>query len=162
MKATTTTEGGKRGKKRKKSKRIYRASQNIRKINVFLESLLSEFFPSLGVTVHITSLGCPLTLLISGPAVRAAQILICCYSSVFLPPMSTAIRSGAFSFVGALNNLLYIPQTQACLVDHVDLICGLYSWWESFRYSSLVTLPLGFNCGFISTSGYGVSTGVCS
>ena len=32
----------------KKSKRIYRTSQNIRIINVFLESLLSESFPSLG------------------------------------------------------------------------------------------------------------------
>ena len=49
--------GGKKGKK--KSKRIYRTSQNIRIINVFLESLLSRVFPSLGVTVHLTSLGCP-------------------------------------------------------------------------------------------------------
>ena len=31
-------------------------------ISVFPESLLSESFPSLGVTVHLTSLGCPLTL----------------------------------------------------------------------------------------------------
>ena len=36
--------------------------QNINIINVSLESLLSESFPSLGVTVHLTSLGCPLTL----------------------------------------------------------------------------------------------------
>ena len=49
-------------KKKKKSKRIYRTSQNIRIINVFLESLLSESFPLLGVTVHLTSLGCPPTL----------------------------------------------------------------------------------------------------
>ena len=53
--------GGKKGKK-KKSKRIYRASQNIRIIDVFLESLLSESSPSLGVTVHLTSLGSPPTL----------------------------------------------------------------------------------------------------
>ena len=59
IKSTTTTVGEKRGKK---SKRIYRTSQNIRIINVFLESLLSESFPSLGVTVHLTSLGCPPTL----------------------------------------------------------------------------------------------------
>ena len=52
--------GGK--EERKKSKRIYRTSQNIRIINVFLESLLPESFPSLGVTVHPTSLGCPPTL----------------------------------------------------------------------------------------------------
>ena len=49
------------------------------------------------------------TVLISGPAVGAAQILIWSYSCVFLPPMSTAIRTSAFSFVGALNVLLYIP-----------------------------------------------------
>ena len=53
----------KKEKQKKKSKRIYRTSQNIRIINVFLESLLSEFFPSLGVTVHLTSLGFTLTLL---------------------------------------------------------------------------------------------------
>ena len=39
------------------------------------------------------------TVLISGPAVEAAQILICSYSCVLLPPMSTAIRTSAFSFV---------------------------------------------------------------
>ena len=50
--------------------------KKIRIINIFLESLLSESFPTLGVTVHLTSLGCPPTLLISGPAVGAAQILI--------------------------------------------------------------------------------------
>ena len=43
-----------RGRKKgnKKSKRICRASQNIRMINAFLESMLSEPFPSLGVTVN--------------------------------------------------------------------------------------------------------------
>jgi len=49
------------------------------------------------------------TVLISGPAVGAAQILIWSYTCVFLPPMSSAIRASAFSFVGALNVLLYIP-----------------------------------------------------
>ena len=62
IKSTTTIEEGKKGKKEKKSKRIYRASQNIRRIYVFLESLLSESFPLLGVIVHLTSLGCPPTL----------------------------------------------------------------------------------------------------
>ena len=88
---------------------MYRTSQNIRMINVFLELLLSESFSSLGVTVHLTSLGCPSTLcLVSAPAMGASQILIWPYSCVFLPPMSTAIRASAFSFVGALNGLLYI------------------------------------------------------
>ena len=60
IKSTTMTERGK--KKKKKSKKIYRTSKNIRIINVFLESLLSESFPSLGVIVHFTTLGCPPTL----------------------------------------------------------------------------------------------------
>ena len=36
---------------------------------------------------------------------------------------------------------------RVCLVDRVDLICSLYSWWEGFGSSFLATLPLGFNCG---------------
>jgi len=51
----------KRRKERKKSKRNYKPNQNIRIINIFLESLWSGSFPSLGVTVHLTSLGYPLT-----------------------------------------------------------------------------------------------------
>ena len=51
---------------------------------------------------------------------------------------------------------------RVCLVDRVELICSLYSWWEGCGSSSLATLPLGFNCGFISTSACGWSTGVCS
>ena len=51
---------------------------------------------------------------------------------------------------------------RVCRVELVDLICSLYSWWEGFGSSSLATLPLGFNCGFISTSACGPSTGVCS
>ena len=35
-----------------------------------------------------------------------------------------------------------------CLVDHVDLICSLYSWWEGFGSSSLATLPTGFQLWF--------------
>ena len=53
--------GGKR-KKEKESKIIYRTRQNIRIRNVFLESLLSESFPFLGVTVHLTLLGHPPTM----------------------------------------------------------------------------------------------------
>ena len=49
-------------KEKKKSRNNYRPSQHIRIINVFLESLLSVSFPSLGVTVHFASLGCPATL----------------------------------------------------------------------------------------------------
>ena len=99
------------------------------------------------------------TVLIFGPAVGAAQILIWSYSCVFLPPMSTAIKTSAFSFVGALNDLLY--RHRVCLVDCVDLICSSYNGWEGFGSSSLATLPPGFQLWF-STSTYGLSTGVCS
>ena len=37
---------------------------------------------------------------------------------------------------------------RVCLVDHVDLICRLYSWWEGFGSSSLATLPPGFQLWF--------------
>ena len=65
-KITTTTEGAGKGikkekKRKKKSERNSRTSQNIRLINVSLEPLLSESFSLLGVTVHLTSLGCPPT-----------------------------------------------------------------------------------------------------
>ena len=48
------------------------------------------------------------SMLISGPAAGVAQIPVWSFSCVFLPPVSTAIRISAFSFVGALNGL-YIP-----------------------------------------------------
>ena len=40
---------------------------------------------------------------------------------------------------------------RVCLVDRAGLICSLYSWWEGLGSSFLATLPLGFDCGFIST-----------
>ena len=86
-------------------KRIYRTSQKVRIINVFLESLLSESFLELGITVQLTPLGCPPILLVSGPAVGAAQILIWSCSGVFLPPVPTALRVSVFSFVGTLSGL---------------------------------------------------------
>ena len=80
---------------------------------MILESLLSESFPSLGVPVYHLPRMPSNTVLVSEPAVGAAQILIWSYSCVFLPPKSTAIRISAFSFVGALNDHLYILQTQS-------------------------------------------------
>ena len=109
IKSTSTTEGGEKGKKRKKSKRIYRTSKKIRIINVFLESLPSVLFLTGGHSPpHLPRMPSN-TVLISGPAVRAAQILIWPYSCVFLPPVSTVIRASVFSFVGAFHDLLYIP-----------------------------------------------------
>ena len=62
-----------------------------------------------------------------------------------------------------LSVVFYIfRRHRVCLVDHVDLTCSLHSWWEGFGSSSLAKLPMGFNCGFISTSTCGSSTGVWS
>ena len=52
-------------------------------------------------------------VLVSGPAVGAAQVLIWPCSCVFLPPMSTATRTSAFSLAGALSDLSSAPQTQS-------------------------------------------------
>ena len=63
VKSTTTRRvegGGWEGKKKFQNK--LQNKSKIRIINVFLESLLSASFPSLGVIVHLTSLGCPPTL----------------------------------------------------------------------------------------------------
>ena len=123
---------------------------------------LSESFPTLGVTVHLTSLGCPPILLISGPAVGAAQILICSTpvcSCLQCPQLSELVRFPLW----ALSMAFYIfHRHRVCLVDCVDLICSLYSWWEGLGFGSfsLATMPLGFNCGFISTSTFGSSTEV--
>ena len=62
-------------------------------------------------------------------------------------------------FLWELSMTFYIfHRPRVCLVDCVDLIYSLYSWWESFGSSSLATLPLGFNRGSIFTSTCGSST----
>ena len=54
-------------------------------------------------------------MLVSGPAEvgvgwgKAAQILTWSYSTVFLSPMPTAIRTSVFSFAGALSVLFIYP-----------------------------------------------------
>ena len=158
MKLTTTTEGEKRGegKLKKKSKRIYRTSQKLRIINVFLESLLSESFPSLEVTAQITSLGCPPTLcwaldLLWGQLrFWSGPIPVC--SCLQCPQLSEIVHF----LLWERSMALYIfHRHRVCLTDRVDLICILYRWREGFGSSSLATLPLGFNCGFISTSACG-------
>ena len=58
------------------------------------------------------------------------------------------------------HRVCLVDHVDLSLVDHVDLICSLYSWWEGFGSSFLATLPLGFNCGFISTSTCESSIGV--
>ena len=63
-------------------------------------------------------------------------------------------------WVGALSGLLYIPQRLPSWSCGFNL--KLAQLVGKFGSSSLATLPLGFNCGFIATSACGLSTGVCS
>ena len=58
-----------------------------------------------------------------------------------------------FSCAGTLSFYIF-HRHRVCLVDRVDLICSLYSWWEGFRSSSSAALPLGLSCGFTSTAAY--------
>ena len=104
VKSTATTEGEEKGKK---SKGIYRTSRNIRIINVFLESLLSRVLSLAGShsPAHLPRMPSN-TVLVSGPAVGAAQILVWSCSCVFLPPVSTAMRASASPLAGALRGLL--------------------------------------------------------
>jgi len=135
IKLTTTTEGGKKERKSKNNKCFSWVTA------VRVLSLTESHSPP-----HLPKMPSN-TVLISGPAGGAAQILIWSYASVFLPPMSTAIRTSAFSLWELSMTFYILHGHRVCLVDRVDLICSLYSWWEGFESSSLVTLPLGFNCG---------------
>ena len=56
------------------------------------------------------------TALVSGPAVGTTRTLIWSYTCVFLPPISTDIRSSAFSFRGALSVLFIFHRHSVCLV----------------------------------------------
>ena len=92
------------------------------------------------------------TVLISGPAVGADQILIWSYTCVLLPSMSTAMKPSRFALWVLSMSFYVFHRHRVCLVDCVDSICSLYSWWQGFGSSSWATLHLGFNHGFISTS----------
>ena len=92
----------------------------------------------------------------------ADQNLIWSYTCVFLPSMSTAMRTSHFVLWELSMSFYIFHRHIVCLVDCVDLISNFYSWWKGFASSSLVTLPLGFNCGFISIYACGSSTGVYS
>ena len=75
----------------------------------FLSQCCHGSFPYWGhIPPHLPRMPCNIVLA-PGPVVGAAQIPIRSYSCVFLPPTSTAITTSAFSFVGVLNVLLYIP-----------------------------------------------------
>ena len=91
------------------------------------------------------------TVLDSGPATWAAQNLIWSYSCVFCLQCPQLSKLVCFLLWELLLSFYIFRIHKVCLVDRVDLICSLDNWWEGLR-SSLDALPLGFNCGFISTS----------
>ena len=88
------------------------------------------------------------TVLVSGPAVEAAQILTWSYSCVFLPPMSTAIRASTFSLVGTLNGLLYISSTQSLLSRsggfNLQLVQLMGRFWVFFLSHTTAEFQLWF------------------
>ena len=83
-------------------------------------------------------------VLISGPAAGAAQIRVwfcSCVSCLQCPQLSELERF----LLWELSMAFYMFHgRRVYLVDRVDLIWSLHSWWEGFGSSSLATLPLGF------------------
>ena len=109
IKLTTSTEAGKKEKKKKNTKELQNKSKH--KNNICFSWVTAVRVLSLAGSrspPYLPRMPSN-TALISGPTVGIAQILIWSYSCVFLPPMSTAVRTSVFYFVGTLNDLLYIP-----------------------------------------------------
>ena len=106
---------------------------------------LSHCCESLSLTgshSHLTSLGCPPTLcwsldllwrllrFQSGPA-PVSSCLQCPQLSELVCFLLWELSMSFYTF----------HRHRVCLVDHVDLICSLNSWWEGLGSSSLTTLP---------------------
>ena len=102
------------------------------------------------------------TGLVSGPAVGAAQTLIgpvpewSCLQCPQLPELL------CFLLWECSLSFYIFHRHRVCLVNSVDFICSLYSWWDSFGSSSLATLLLDLNCAFMCIYACESSTGVCS
>ena len=154
--------GAGRNKKRgKKSESIYRTSQKKRIVNVFLVtavrvlSLTGSHSPP-----HLSGMPSS-TVLISGPAVGAAQTLTWSYPCVSLPPRPTAVRASAFP-LRALSASSYTL--------HRRSVCWLILWVYSAACTAGGTLWVlflscsapGFQLCIISTSACGPSSGVCT
>ena len=112
---------------KKKSKRIYRTSQNIRIINVFLESLLSEAFPSLRVTVHFTFLRFPPNYTdlwtCCGVCSNSNLVLLLC-SCLQCPQVSELVCFLLWELSVSFHTF---HTHRVCLVDCVHLICSFYT-----------------------------------
>ena len=107
IKLTTTTEGG-AGEIKVQKNLQNKSEHKINKCFSWVTALRVLSLPGIHSPPHLPRMPSN-TVLISGPIMGAVQILIWSNSYVFLPPMSTALRTSVFSFVEALNDLLYIP-----------------------------------------------------
>ena len=137
IKINNYNRGGEKGKKEKKnkSKRIYRTSHNTRKINKNPESLQSKSFPMLGITVHLTSLGCPPTLCWSLDLLWGSSdsyLVLLLSWSYSLPAMSTAVRASVLPLRVRSMAFSISHRHRVRLVDRVDFIYSLHRWRDGF------------------------------
>ena len=154
----TTTMGV--GAEKKIQKNL--TSQNTGIINASLESLLSESFPSLWDTVHLIFLERPPTLCWSLDLLWR-QLIFSSGPSPMCSCLQCPQLSGLVCFpLWELSMSFYIFHKQSLPSWSCGFNLQLVCWWEGFGSFSLATLPLVFNCGFISTSTCGSFTGVCS
>ena len=111
IKSTTTTDGGERKEKVQKNlqnkwkHRNKKCFSSVTAVRVL--SLTGSHSPP-----HLPRTPSN-TVLISGSAVGAAQVLIWSYVCVFLPPVSTAIRTSVFSFVTSQCPFIYSIDTES-------------------------------------------------
>ena len=116
----------------------------MRILNVFLESLLSESFPSLGLTVHLTFLGCPptpcwsLDLLWGQLRFSPGPAPLC--SCLQWPQLSELVRFSG----GSAQRPCVSHRLSVCPADRVGLICSSYSRREGWG------LPPQPHCPWVS------------
>ena len=158
IKLTTTTEGDKGGKIQKNLQNKSRNKNNkcfpwVTAVRVL--SLTGSHSPPYLPLQCPPTLCWSLDLLWGQLRFYSGPTLVC--SCLQCPQLSELVCF----LLWELSMSFYIfHRHRVCLVDRVDLICSLYSWWEGFVSSSLDALPLGFNCGFISISTCVSSTGI--
>ena len=159
IKSTTTTEGEKKEKKIKKSKRIYRKSQNTRIIDVFLESAVRVLSHN-GSHSPPRLLGCPLTLswslaLLWGSSDSNLALLLCLLLQCPQPSEPARLLSRVRSVAAHL-----LHRHRVCLVGPVGYSAAGAAVGRFWVFFLSHTAP-GFHLWF-STSACGSSTGVCS
>ena len=115
----------------------------------FFESLLSESFTLLVVTIHLTSVGCPPTLCWSVDLLwgqlrfQSGPTPVC--SCLQCPQLSEPVHF----LLWELSMTFYVfHKHRVCLLDCGDLICSLYSWWEGFWVVFLSHTAPGFQLWF--------------